>query len=71
MARQVGAVQAQRQEKTLFFNTNTLMVIVVTGVALMLVGFGFRDRNFGLVLMGVGLITAIISIIYTAILNFS
>ena len=33
-------------------NTNTMLIIIVTGVALMLVGFGLRDRNIGMGLMG-------------------
>jgi hypothetical protein len=37
-------------------STNTMLIIIVTGVALMLVGFGLRDRNLGMALMGLGLI---------------
>ncbi|WMD18612.1 hypothetical protein RAS12_18495 [Achromobacter seleniivolatilans] len=51
-------------------HTNTMLIIIVTGVALMLVGFGLRDRNIGMGLMGVGLITAIGTIIYKAYITF-
>mgnify|MGYP007129900998 CR=1 FL=1 len=51
-------------------STNTMLIIIVTGVALMLVGFGLRDRNIGMGLMGVGLITAIGTIIYKAYITF-
>ena len=44
-------------------STNTMLIIIVTGVALMLLGFGLRDRNIGMGLMGIGLITAIGTII--------
>ncbi|CAB3740329.1 MULTISPECIES: hypothetical protein [Achromobacter] len=51
-------------------HTNTMLIIVVTGVALMLVGFGLRDRNLGMGLMGVGLITALGTILYKAYITF-
>ena len=51
-------------------STNTMLIIIVTGVALMLLGFGLRDRNIGMGLMGIGLITAIGSIIYKAYFTF-
>ncbi|NMK49949.1 hypothetical protein [Achromobacter sp. Bel] len=51
-------------------STNTMLIIIVTGVALMLVGFGLRDRNIGMGLMGLGLITAIGSILYKAYITF-
>lgn len=51
-------------------STNTMLIIIVTGVALMLLGFGLRDRNIGMGLMGIGLITAIGTIIYKAYITF-
>ena len=51
-------------------STNTMLIIIVTGVVLMLVGFGLRDRNIGMGLMGIGLITAIGTIIYKAYITF-
>ncbi len=51
-------------------STNNMLIIIVTGVALMLLGFGLRDRNIGMGLMGIGLITAIGTIIYKAYITF-
>ncbi|CAB3730800.1 MULTISPECIES: hypothetical protein [Achromobacter] len=51
-------------------HTNTMLIIICTGVALMLIGFGFRDRNLGMTLMGLGLVTAIGAIIYKAYITF-
>ncbi|MFY4261022.1 hypothetical protein ACOTCG_25785 [Achromobacter xylosoxidans] len=51
-------------------SANTMLIIIVTGVALMLLGFGLRDRNIGMGLMGIGLITAIGTIIYKAYITF-
>jgi hypothetical protein len=51
-------------------STNTMLIIICTGVALMLLGFGLRDRNIGMGLMGIGLITAIGTIIYKAYSTF-
>ena len=51
-------------------STNTMLIIIVTGVALMLLGFCLRDRNIGMGLMGIGLITAIGTIIYKAYITF-
>ncbi|MCS3509818.1 hypothetical protein D3C87_1840550 [compost metagenome] len=54
----------------MYTHNNTILIIVVTGVAMMLIGFGFRDRNIGMGLMGVGLITAIGTILYKAYITF-
>ncbi|WP_139208525.1 hypothetical protein [Achromobacter sp. NFACC18-2] len=59
-----------KQEKAMGPHTNTMLIIIVTGVALMLIGFGFRDRNLGMTLMGLGLVTAIGAIIYKAYITF-
>jgi hypothetical protein len=59
-----------QQETSMDAHTNTMLIIIVTGVALMLVGFGLRDRNLGMGLMGVGLITAIGTILYKAYITF-
>jgi hypothetical protein len=59
-----------QQETSMDAHTNTMLIIVVTGVALMLVGFGLRDRNLGMGLMGVGLITALGTILYKAYITF-
>lgn len=49
---------------------NLMLIIIGTGVALMLIGFGLRDRNIGMGLMGIGLITALGTIIYKAYITF-
>ncbi|MGS1007527.1 hypothetical protein [Achromobacter pestifer] len=51
-------------------HTNIMLIIIGTGVALMLIGFGLRDRNIGMGLMGIGLITALGTIIYKAYITF-
>ena len=47
-------------------DTNTMLIIIVAGVALMLLGFGLRDRNIGMGLMGIRPATALGTIIYKA-----
>lgn len=43
-------------------DTNTMLIIIAAAVALMIVGFGLRDRNLGLGLLGIGLIAALATI---------
>jgi hypothetical protein len=64
------AKRMANRETSMDAHTNTMLIIVVTGVALMLVGFGLRDRNLGMGLMGVGLITALGTILYKAYITF-
>ena len=52
-------------------DTNTMLIIIVAGVALMLLGFGLRDRNIGMGLMGIGLVTALGTIIYKAYITLN
>lgn len=52
-------------------DTNTMLIIIVAGVALMLLGFGLRDRNIGMGLMGIGIVTALGTIIYKAYITFN
>ena len=52
-------------------DTTTMLIIIVAGVALMLLGFGLRDRNIGMGLMGIGLVTALGTIIYKAYITFN
>jgi len=58
------------QEKVMSEHTTTMLIIIGAGVALMLIGFGLRDRNLGMGLMGIGLITALGTIIYKAYITF-
>lgn len=52
-------------------NTNTMLIIVCVAVAMMLGGFGLRDRNLGLLLMACGLIVAVATVAYKAYITFS
>ncbi|GAA5233362.1 hypothetical protein [Verticiella sediminum] len=48
-------------------SNNTLLVFVVVAVTLMLIGFGFRDRNLGVILAGVGFLGALAAAVYKAV----
>ncbi|CAE44736.1 hypothetical protein [Bordetella pertussis] len=52
-------------------DTNTMLIIIAAPVALMIVGFGLRDRNLGLGLLGIGLIAALATIAYKAYITFN
>lgn len=54
----------------MFFGNTTLLVIFVLGVILSLIGFGLRDRNPGIALMGVGFLAALFVIANKAIEAF-
>lgn len=43
----------------MFFHNTALLVVVVVGVVLMIIGFGLRDRNPGLVLLGLGFLAVV------------
>ncbi|BDC26293.1 hypothetical protein OkiPb01551_32050 [Bordetella pertussis] len=48
-----------------------MLIIIAAAVALMIVGFGLRDRNLGLGLLGIGLIAALATIAYKAYITFN
>lgn len=48
-------------------SNNTLLVVVVVAVTAMLIGFGFRDRNLGVVLAGIGFLFALAAAVYKAV----
>jgi lipopolysaccharide export LptBFGC system permease protein LptF len=54
----------------MFFGNTTLLVIFVLGVIALFVGMGFRDRNPGIVLMGIGLLGVLVAVIQKAIETF-
>lgn len=54
----------------MFLNNMTLMVIFVLGVIATFIGMGFRDRNPGMILMGVGFLATLFAIIQKAIATF-
>jgi len=47
----------------MFFHNTTLLVIFVVGAVLVIIGFGFRDRNPGLILLGTGFL----ALVYVAV----
>ena len=51
----------------MFFGNNTIMVAFVVGVVLMFIGVGFRDRNPGMVLLGIGFLAVLYALIRKAI----
>ena len=46
---------------------NYVLVLVVASIILMVIGFGFRDRNPGLILLGSGFLIALYLIVQKAI----
>lgn len=42
----------------MFLNNVTLMIMFVLGVIVALIGMGFRDKNPGMILMGIGFLTS-------------
>lgn len=55
----------------MFFGNMSLLAIAVVGVILTLIGFGLRDRNPGVVLMGIGFLVLLFVIINKASELFS
>ncbi len=51
----------------MFLNNTTLLVIFVLGVIASFIGFGIRDRNPGVILLGLGFLAMLIAIISKAI----
>lgn len=54
----------------MFLHNTTMWVVFVLGVILTLIGFGFRDRNPGVILMGIGFLVALFVVIQKAIETF-
>lgn len=55
----------------MFLNNTTLMVVAVLGIIATLIGMGFRDKNPGIILMGIGFLATLFAIIQKAIKTFS
>ncbi|WP_397473873.1 hypothetical protein [Pusillimonas sp.] len=51
----------------MFFHNTTLLLIVVLGIIVTFIGFGLRDRNLGLVLLGIGFLAIVYAVITKAI----
>lgn len=54
----------------MFFHNTTLLLLVVLGVIVTFIGFGLRDRNVGLVLLGVGFLAIVYAVITKAVALF-
>lgn len=50
----------------MFLHNNTLLIIVIVGVIAMIIGFGFRDRNLGMMLLGLGLLGTLFAVVRKA-----
>ena len=55
----------------MFFGNNTVLVTFIIGVLLLIIGVGFRDRNPGMVLLGIGLLATLYAVVKKAIELFS
>ena len=51
----------------MFFHNTNLLIIFVLGTILCFIGLGFKDRNPGIILMGLGFLAALYAIIRKAI----
>ncbi|CDM25033.1 hypothetical protein BN940_12916 [Castellaniella defragrans 65Phen] len=51
----------------MFFHSNLLLVLFILGIIAMFIGFGFRDRNPGIILLGTGFLVALFVVIRKAI----
>lgn len=51
----------------MLFGNMTLLVIFVFGVILSIIGFGLRDHNPGIVLLGIGFLAVLFALINKAI----
>ncbi|MER1967046.1 hypothetical protein [Castellaniella sp. GW247-6E4] len=51
----------------MFLHNNTILVIFILGVIATFIGFGMRDRNPGIVLLGIGFLAVLYAIIGKAI----
>lgn len=54
----------------MFFGNNTLLIIVVLSTIIIFIGFGLRDHNGGVILIGLGFLTALAALIYKAVITF-
>ncbi|MBV2180812.1 MAG: hypothetical protein KUL86_06200 [Castellaniella sp.] len=50
----------------MFLHSNAILVIFILGVIAMFIGFGFRDRNPGIILLGIGLLVTLFAVVRKA-----
>ncbi|WP_148304956.1 hypothetical protein [Castellaniella defragrans] len=55
------------ERDAMFFHSNLLLVLFILGIIAMFIGFGFRDRNPGIILLGTGFLVALFVVIRKAI----
>lgn len=55
----------------MFFHNNTILVVFIVGVILLIIGVGFRDRNPGMILLGIGFLATLYAVVQKAIELFS
>ena len=54
----------------MFLNNSTLLVIFVLGVIATFIGFGLRERNLGIILLGLGFLATLFALIDKAVSLF-
>ncbi|MDY0310274.1 MAG: hypothetical protein RBR29_10885 [Castellaniella sp.] len=60
-------VSPRIERATMFLHNNLLLVLFILGIIAMFIGFGFRDRNPGIILLGTGFLVALFVTIRKAI----
>ncbi|MFA5663460.1 hypothetical protein [Castellaniella sp.] len=50
----------------MFFHNNTLLIIFIVGVIATFIGFGLRDRNPGIILLGLGFLVTLYAVVRKA-----
>lgn len=55
----------------MFFGNNTVLIVFIIGILLLIIGVGFRDRNPGMILLGIGLLATLYAVVQKAIELFS
>lgn len=51
----------------MFFHSNLLLALFIAGVIAIFIGLGFRDRNPGIILLGIGFLITLFVVIRKAI----
>lgn len=51
----------------MFFHNSTLLLLFVLGAIATFIGFGLRDRNLGLTLLGIGFLAIVYAVLTKAI----
>lgn len=54
----------------MLLSNTTLLILFILGVIACFIGLGFRDRNPGIVLMGIGFLAVLYAVIQKAVETF-